>query len=516
MLDIIFQKKNGSYTTNFILAADSYKVGQGDQYPKGTKKIHSNMVPRKPWLNTSPSGDILETIEEVVVMGPQVCAAIIANVVITDEMIDEAELEINEQGYDFPRARWEYIRDLGYLPISIKALEEGSIAKIGLPIMTIENTDEESAWLVSYMETWMQDIVWVMTTIASKVRVLRRKCEEFAAKTGVDIDGPEVEFMIHNFGDRGAGGQDRAVMAAMAHGLFFSGTDCLRANRYIKKFYNTTQPYLSSIDASEHSTMCSNSDLSEKNDYGAFEMGMQMLERSRWRSERGVGIPVVANVIDTYDDERFIKEFVVKEYDRICNTGAKYVCRPDSGNAILKPIEVCRWLIEGLAASGHKDAIRMTSNGSMQLPENLGVIQGDGLKFEDFEKIFDMAYKYGLAASNFATGFGGGMTNGSGRDDFSFSMKATARMDADGRWIDMQKSPKSDLSKSSLCGRITVFARNDGYLIAERTHLIDINSTLVDVMKEIYNNGKVELLTFEQVRANARGQILTEGSEAAA
>lgn len=493
MLDMIFLKADGSYTTNFILACDSYKVGQEAQLPAGTRKGHSNIVPRKGF----------EGINEVVVMGPQIVSMIFSMVKITDEMIDEAEIEIEEQGYDFPRKNWEYIRDLGYLPLEVRAIAEGTVVPVGLPLMTIENTDDVSAWLVSYTESMAQDIVWVMTTVASKMRPMKALMEDFCKATGTPIEW--AEYMIHNFGDRGAGGQDRVVMTAMAHALFFSGSDCLRANRYLKKYYKATGPVLSSVDASEHSTMCANSDLDSKNDFGAFEMTLGMLKRAVARAARGVGVPVASAVIDTYDDERFVRDFVMGNYDKICEIGGKYVSRPDSGNAIQKPLQVTNWLLEELVSRGYKseDELRNAS-GFKALPENLGVLQGDGLRTPDLYEIVRLAQLSKFAASNFLFGFGGGLTNGSGRDDFSFSMKATARMDANGIWHDMQKIPKTDMGKKSLRGRVTCYRSANGTYLADRRSLAEFNNGIEDVMGTTYCDGNAFIMEWEGVRANAR------------
>ena len=79
--------------SNFILAVDSYKLGHLDHLPKGAQRCHNNIVPRKPFSDE----EHCIYIDEVVVLGPQVVAAILASVRITDAMIDEAEIEITEQ-----------------------------------------------------------------------------------------------------------------------------------------------------------------------------------------------------------------------------------------------------------------------------------------------------------------------------------------------------------------------------------------------------------------------------------
>lgn len=477
----------GMLEDNFILAADSYKVGHINHLPKGTRKTHTSMVPRKPFVDKEHGIEI----DEIVVLGPQVVAAVLQSIAITDEMIDEAEIEITEQGYDFPRAEWEYIRDLGYLPLDVRALPDGTIVQPGIPIMTIENTDDRSAWLPAYVETWTQDIVWTMSTIASKARWLRKQVDTFNENTGCDYENGE--YMIHNFGDRGAGGRDRAIMAGIAHAVFFSGSDCLGANRYIKQIYNMEGPVLSSVDANEHSTVCANSDCDAKDDSAAFEMTLANLEKVVERANRGIGVPVQSCLIDTFDDERYIKEFVIPNIKRIRESGGKYVCRPDSGNAITKPIEVCQWLLDGVGPGR-----LLNCRGFEMLPEYLGVIQGDGLKLWDFTTIFRLAEKNKLAASNFVFGFGGGLTNGSGRDDFSFSMKATARQTEGGFWEAMSKSPKTDPGKNSLRGRVGVISKGGGFVVSEYGEYHQ------EMFSIYFDGGLLYTRTFDEVRAAAR------------
>ncbi len=475
-------------TGNFILDADSYKVGHLKHLPAGTLRSHSNIVARKPFVDEEHGVEI----NEVVVLGPEVVAQVLKSIKITDEMIDEAEIEITEQGYDFPRAEWEAIRDLGYLPLIVRAMPEGTVVPVGLPIMSVENTVDGFAWLPAYIETWAQDIVWTMSITASKVRYLRKQVDEFCENTGTPAEA--AEFMIHNFGDRGAGGRDRAIMAGIAHALFFSGSDCLAANRYIKRLYNPVLPALSSVDANEHSVVCANSDCDNRDDSAAFQMTLETLDRAVERAGRGVGIPLISCLIDTFDDERYIKEFVIPNAKRIAESGGKYVCRPDSGNAITKPIEIAHLLLDGLTDSEGRG---FNASGFATLPAYLGVIQGDGLKLWDFAKIFRLAEEDNLAASNFAFGFGGGMTNGSGRDDFSFSMKATALKNAEGVWVDMQKMPKTDTAKQSLKGRATVIASGGELVLGQ-------NGDLNDEFHVIYRDGRAQSTTFDEVRKRAR------------
>jgi nicotinamide phosphoribosyltransferase len=47
----------------------------------------------------------------------------------------------------------EALHDLGYLPIEIKSLPEGTRVPIGVPMFEISNTHRDFAWLVNTLET---------------------------------------------------------------------------------------------------------------------------------------------------------------------------------------------------------------------------------------------------------------------------------------------------------------------------------------------------------------------------
>ena len=49
----------------------------------------------------------------------------------------------------------EALWDLGYLPIEIKAIPEGSKSSYRVPCLTITNTHPDFGWLTNYLETLM-------------------------------------------------------------------------------------------------------------------------------------------------------------------------------------------------------------------------------------------------------------------------------------------------------------------------------------------------------------------------
>jgi len=83
-------------------------------------------------------------------------------VVVTQEKIDEAEPIINAHmgGEHFNRAGWEHILHKcgGKLPISIKAVPEGTIVPVKNVLFTLVNTDPACYWLSNYLETLLVQV----------------------------------------------------------------------------------------------------------------------------------------------------------------------------------------------------------------------------------------------------------------------------------------------------------------------------------------------------------------------
>jgi nicotinamide phosphoribosyltransferase len=422
---------------NIILMSDGYKVNHYLQQKPDTTHSYVVIVPRR----ASSYAD------HIVAAGQAMLSSLLASVRITHDMIDEAEVEITEQGYIFNRAGWEYIvNELdGKLPLVIYGVEEGRVVAPQTPIVGIYNTDDECWWLPTYVETIAQSIMWTMSTTASLCRAARLKIAAFCEKTGTDV--ANVDYMLHNFGDRSANGPEAAVLTAISHAMLFNGSDCLAANSYIKKLYNTNKAYLSSIEATEHSTTASWSDAKTLNDRDAALMVVnRLLAVVKRHQETGLGLPFVSGVIDLYDSRRFVRDFWGDEFKSLIETsGGRLIGRPDSGDVTVEP---------GLVGLDFKNAFGGHANelGYWVLPSYVGVIQGDGCKIHTIDKIMQGWVDAGFSMDNFCLGMGDGISHHAARDDFSFSVKSIANQITDGTFRSLLKKPITDLAKSSLTG----------------------------------------------------------------
>jgi nicotinamide phosphoribosyltransferase len=427
---------------NFILDSDGYKKCHWKQLPAAIVRTYTVAVPRQ----LAPYAD------EIVAAGQSLVASYLASVRITDEMIDEAEVEINEQGYEFNRAGWEYIahRLDGKLPLRIMGVEEGRVINPQTPMLGWINTVDGFEWLAGDVETIIQCISWKMTTVASICRKVRKTLEKYARLTGTTAS---VDYMLHNFGDRGADAPEAAIIAGMAHAMIFDGSDCTQVNRHVKKLYGTGKPTTSSIVASEHYTMTSNSDCANKDDWCAAVMIVEQLEEAVARSKRGIGIPFVSGVIDTFDDERFVREYLgTRLKDRIIASGGRLISRPDSGDPLTKPGQIGNILDEKFGSTTVIGRDEWADRVFKVLHPAAAVIQGDGITVDSHEGVILGWINAGFTLDNFCLGMGSGVTHDGRRDDFSFSVKAIANLMSSGHWQSLLKDPKTDHGKKSLTG----------------------------------------------------------------
>lgn len=243
---------------NPMLLIDGYKADHRRQYPENTEYVYSNFTPRM---------SRVKNVNEVVVFGIQY---FIKEYVINRwntgffnkpkaQILKEYKRRMdNYLGKDaVPVEHIGELHDLGYLPIHIKALKEGTICPIGVPLLTIVNTSPKFSWLTNYFETLLSNILWKPITSATTAFQYRKKFEEFSVKTGYDKGF--IQWQGHDFSFRGMSGNEDALMSSAAHLLSFTGTDTIPAIDFLEMYYNADSDKEligGSVPATEHSVQC--------------------------------------------------------------------------------------------------------------------------------------------------------------------------------------------------------------------------------------------------------------------
>jgi len=503
-------------SNNLLLLTDSYKVTHWVQYPKDSATVYSYFESR--------GGKH----KEIVFFGLQYfLKRYLAGVVVTKEKIDEAEMIYKAHfgaGSSFPRDKWMYIVDKhgGKLPISIKAVPEGTVLPYKNVLMTVENTDPECFWLTNYLETLLVQ-VWYPMTVASNSRAQKKVILDYLQETAVKFpDGHYGEdFKLHDFGFRGVSSVETAGLGAAAHLINFKGTDTIAGLIIARDFYaggggespGAVAGY--SIPASEHSTITS---WGKEGEYDAFKNMLTSFPKG-----------LVACVSDSYDIHKAcgdkmwgspeLKKLILSREGDGVNPG-QLVVRPDSG--VPKDIDLA--ILEELGESIGKSK---NAKGYWELDPHVRIIQGDGIKYETLVEILEHLKTNGWSAGNIAFGSGGGLLQKMDRDTQKCAFKCSHLTFKDGTTRDVYKDPITDKGKRSKKGRLTLHqldkagAKVKDFLAADTEESAYIKKTSevengwvtmqfgkgdpsTDQLVEVFRNGVITTeYTFESIRKRA-------------
>jgi nicotinamide phosphoribosyltransferase len=480
---------------------DGYKADHRRQYPEGTEYVYSNFTPRM---------SRMEGVNEVVFFGLQYF--------IKDYVIDRwnkgffqrPKAEIlkaykrrldNYLGPDaVPIEHVEELHDLGYLPIRIKALPEGTLVPIGVPPMTIINTKKKFFWLTNYFETLMSNIMWKPITSATTAYQYRKAFEEHAYRTGYDKSF--IQWQGHDFSFRGMSGVEDALMSGAGHLLSFTGSDTIPAIDFLEMYYNADSDkelVAGSVPATEHSVMC---------------MGEKESEIETFRRLITELYPngIVSIVSDTWDFWKVMTEYLPALKKEILARNGRVVIRPDSGDPV-KIIcgdgESSYSMITDAQRKGAYELLWDTFGGTINekgykiLDPHIGLIYGDSITRGRQHQILKNLEDKGFAFSNGVLGIGSFTYVYVTRDTFGFAMKATWGM-VNGVPKDIFKNPKTDSGfKKSAKGLLMVYSdpKTGKLKLKDNCTLQEEESGL---LKTVFEDG---VLVVETSLAEIRGRI---------
>lgn len=535
---------------NPIYHTDCYKTGHRKQYPEGTEYVYSNLTPRSDKIARRNNDVLLDFDGKVVFLGLQ---GFIQEFLI--ESFNEHFFSVDKEtackeykhlmdavlGVDAVTVEhFEELHDLGYLPIQINALEEGTRVPIGVPMLTIVNTHPKFYWLTNYLETVMSAELWQACTSATIANEYRRLLTRYAVATGAPVDF--VGLQGHDFSFRGMNGRQGAINSAIGHLTSFIGTDTIPAIPYLMQYYDASYnnlPVGVSVPATEHSVMC----LGGKEDE---------IETFRELIVNKYPSGIVSIVSDTWDYWKVLTEFLpalkFEILDRVPDVLglAKTVIRPDSGDPvhIVAGYEVGTEVIElgeGLyyfiddlfydtiddlnggyvnikkgatAVPEHvvKGSIEVlwdtfggteTYKGYKVLNERIGLIYGDSITLSRAQKILRRLEAKGFASNNIVFGIGSYTYQYNTRDTFGFAVKATWGQ-VSGESRDIFKDPKTDSgTKKSAKGLLRVYDDPEKGLTLCDMQTKEQEKT--GLLKTVFLDGVTQnQVTFDQIRNNVQ------------
>lgn len=438
---------------NILFDVDSYKTSHFSQFPKDTTSLFSYIEAR--------GGNYKET----VFFGLQYFIKEYLLNPITEADVNKAKKLYAAHGVPFNYDGWMYIVNelKGYLPIKIKAVPEGTKVPISNILVSVESTDKNVPWIVSWVETALLRSIWYGTTVATRSNYIKSIIKEGLEKSSDSID--EINFKLHDFGSRGVSSQESAILGGMAHLLNFMGTDTVVALLGAQDYYNADMAGYS-IPASEHSSITS---WGKENETEAYRNMIKQFAKPG---------AIFACVSDSYDIYNAISNIWGSSLkDEVVNSKATLVVRPDSGI----PEEV---VLKSLILLDEKFGSTINSKGFKVL-NNVRVIQGDGIDENSIQKIINNVINAGYSLTNVAFGMGGALLQQLNRDTCSFAMKCSSITVGD-EDRDVFKDPIEAKNKKSKKGKLDLILNDSNKL--ETTKLSDSSNS---VMRVVFENGKL-------------------------
>lgn len=443
---------NNDVFNNIILLTDSYKVSHYKQYPPGTTKVFSYFESRGGYSTHTVFFGLKYFIKKYLT----------GKVVTKEKIVYASEVLKPHFGDDVLNVKgWEHIlhQHDGHLPVKIRAVPEGSVVPTRNVLLTIENTDPECFWLTNYLETLLVE-VWYPTTVATYSYNVKQIIKSYLEKTG---DPTLIDFKFHDFGFRGVSSPQSAALGGAAHLINFLGTDTLAGMLLLKEYYGEAIGH--SIPAAEHSTITS---WGRENEIDAFRNMLQKYPEG-----------LVAVVSDSYNIYEACKTWGTLLKKAVMNRDGTVVIRPDSGH----PPEVVLNVLELL---GQYFGYNVNSKGYKVLPDQIRVIQGDGVDLEMVNIILQTMETAGWSADNIAFGCGGGLLQKCNRDTHKFAFKCSA-IEVNGEWRDVYKDPITDPGKTSKRGRLDLVVSEGKYLTITK----DQPAPGASVLSTVFLNGQM-------------------------
>lgn len=445
--------------TNPMLLIDFYKAVHAEMLPKNITKSVSYFTPRmsrvKRW-------------GKVVMFGLQGFIKTYLIDYFNEEFFDKPFEEII---YEYKRImdaslgkdtykidKIENLHKLGYLPIEIVALPEGTIVPMHVPMFGITNTHKDFAWLPQALESLVSAEMW-HPMLAATVGKTYRDIVNYYYDLTCDDSIPKSK-ALGAFDFRGEECLESAVKAGAGWCLSFLNTATVPTIPYLEKNYFcdcTKEDVAYGSPSTEHSVMCSN--------YAIDGDEITLLRRLLTEIYPNTSFSAV---LDSYDYWNVINNILPQLKTEIMNHNGCMLMRGDSGDCVEVVTKTVFKLWDEFGGT-------INSKGYKILDPHVKAIYGDSITVQRCEEIYKILMENGFSCSNVALGVGSfsfqcieedGFLKPFTRDTFSSCIKATY-CEIDGKPFPIFKNPKDGGFKKSQKGCCRVYIRCDGSIYYE-------------------------------------------------
>ena len=470
--------------TNPMLLIDFYKAVHAEMLPEKITKSVSYFTPRMSRVNRWDS---------VVMFGLQGFIKTYLVDYFNDEFFNKPfdeviggykrvmDATLGENAYKIEKI--EKLHKLGYLPIEIVALPEGTI----VPMFGITNTHKDFAWLPQSLESLISAESW-HTMIAATVGYTYRQIVNYYYDLTCDDETSRAK-ALGAFDFRGEECTDSAIKAGAGWCLSFLNTATVPTIPYLEKNYKcdcTKEPVAFGSPSTEHSVMCSN--------FAVDGDEITLLRRLLTEIYPNTSFSAV---LDSYDYWNVIDNILPQLKPEILAHNGCMLMRGDSGDCVEVVTKTVFKLWEEFGGTTN-------SKGYKVLNPHVKAIYGDSITVQRCEQIYKILMENGFACSNVALGVGSfsfqcieedGILKPFTRDTFSSCIKATY-CEIDDKPFQIFKNPKDGGFKKSQKGCCVVVKGSDDKLIYidgrtwEEAH-VSGEDAKVNLLQPVFKDGQL-------------------------
>lgn len=476
------------FKTNPMLLIDFYKAVHAEMLPKDITKSVSYFTPRMSRVNRWDS---------VVMFGLQGFIKTYLVDYFNDEFFNKPfdevisgykrvmDATLGENAYKIEKI--EKLHKLGYLPIEIVALPEGTIVPMHVPMFGITNTHKDFAWLPQSLESLISAESW-HPMIAATVGYTYRQIVNYYYDLTCDDETSRAK-ALGAFDFRGEECTDSAIKAGAGWCLSFLNTATVPTIPYLEKNYKcdcTKEPVAFGNPSTEHSVMCSN--------FAVDGDEITLLRRLLTEIYPNTSFSAV---LDSYDYWNVIGNILPQLKPEILAHNGCMLMRGDSGDCVEVVTKTVFKLWEEFGGTTN-------SKGYKVLNPHVKAIYGDSITVQRCEQIYKILMENGYACSNVALGVGSfsfqcieedGILKPFTRDTFSSCIKATY-CEIDDKPFQIFKNPKDGGFKKSQKGCCVVVKGSDDKLIYvdgrtwEEAH-VSGEDAKVNLLQSVFKDGQL-------------------------
>lgn len=419
---------------------------------------------------------------------------------------------LGEKAYNSKKIK--QLHELGYLPIEIAALEEGTLVPVHVPMFEISNTHPDFAWLPQALESLLSAEIWhpmLSATVGYTYRQIVNKYYDISVENNVPRSRA-----LGDFSFRGQQCLQSAVKSSAGWCLSFLNTATVPVIPFLEQMYNcdcTKEPVAFGSPSTEHSVMCSN--------YAVDGDEITLLRKLLTEIYPNTSFSAV---LDSYDYWNVVENILPQLKKEILNHNGCILIRGDSGDCVdvVTKTVFKLWDIFGGTVN---------SKGYKVLDSHVKAIYGDSITIQRCKQIYEILIKNGFACSNVVLGVGsfsmqcieekeiievklfdGSFAEGMAtilkpftRDTFSFCVKATY-CEIDGKPYPIFKNPKDGGFKKSQRGCCIVWEENGKLFYNDGCTWDQAHNSEVNLLQPVFKDGKmIREDTLKEIRDRLQG-----------